>query len=79
MGTNETDNYVLDVKNTLLGNIMWFAYMFVALSFVVIGANFLGTLDTPEMRLLGAIVYMFSVVRILGLNHPTLEYKPRDN
>ena len=79
MDITECDNYVLDVNKTLISNIPFFMYVLLIGVFVIKCAGFLGTLESQEVRLLGAVIYMFSVVRLMSwsVGMPNLEYKPR--
>jgi len=77
MDIEDYDKYELDVKKTLISNIPCIMYLLLICVFVVECAGFLETLESHEVRLLGAIIYMFSVVRLMGwvIGMPNLEYK----
>jgi len=77
MDIEDCDKYELDVKKTLISNIPCIMYLLLIGVFVIECAGFLGTLESQEVRLLGAIIYMFSVVRLMGwsVGMPNLEYK----
>ena len=78
MDIEDTDRYVLDVKNTLISNIPHLSFAVLIGAFMVLGADLLTAFELAEIRLLGFIVYLFSVVRLMGwLQLPNLEYKPR--
>ena len=78
MDINDTDRYVLDVPSTLVSNIAPIAFLILISVFVMVGAQFIGTFDSEEAKLLGVLVWMFSVVRLMGwVQMPNLEYKPR--
>lgn len=78
MRIEDTDKYVLDVQRTLISNITYMAFILVIGVFVVTGAQFMGTIESEEAKLLGIIVWMFASVKLVGgLYSPNLEYKPR--
>ena len=78
MDITDCDNYELDVKKTLISNIPYIMYLLLIGVFVIKCAGFLETLESQEVRLIGGMVYMFSVVRLMGwsIGMPNLEYRP---
>jgi hypothetical protein len=78
MDIEDTDRYVLDVTNTLIANISFLAFGILIGIYIYIGGCFVVTFELEEIRLLGAIVWMMSTVKLLSwLSLPRLEYKPR--
>ena len=78
MDMQDSDNYVLDVPSTVVSNMVPIAFLILISVFVIVGAQFIGTFDSEEAKLLGVLVWMFSVVRLMGwVQMPNLEYKPR--
>ena len=78
MDISETDKYKLDIKRTLIGNISYILYMIIIGIYIIISARFLGTFQSADIRLLGFIIYAFSIVSLIrGTYLPDLEYEPR--
>jgi hypothetical protein len=71
MDIDETNKYKLDIKRTLIGNIPYILYMIIIGIYIIIVVQFLGTFQSPDMALLGFIVWAFSTFFILYflLNH----------
>lgn len=78
MDIEDSEKYELDIKRTLISNIPCIVYLLLVGIFVVKCAGFLTTLESQEVRLIGGMVYMFSVVRLMGwsIGMPNLEYRP---
>lgn len=79
MDITEYENYELDITKTLISNISFFIYLLLIAVFVVKCAEILTSFESQEVRLIGAIVYMFSVVRLVSwsIDMPNLEYKQK--
>ncbi len=75
---DDTDKYVLDKSSTLVANTPLLAFSVLIGIYIYIGAMFVVTFELEETRLLGAIVWMMSTVKLLSwLSVPRLGYKPR--
>lgn len=78
MKIENSNKYVLDVKNTIISNAFYPFELLLMFVFVLKGATFLGTLETESIKLLGLIVWVFATVKLIGwLQLPHLEFKPR--
>ena len=75
----DTEKYVLDVKNTLISN-LWYPFaLFLGLVFIFKGFAFLGMLETENTKLLGLIVFAFATIKLLTwMPQPNFEYRLRN-
>ncbi len=75
----DTDKYVLDIKNTIISNVFYPFEVLLIVVFILKGMSFLGTLETENIKLLGLIVMTFACVKLIGwIRMPNLEYKQRE-
>lgn len=78
MKMEDSNEYVLDVKNTIISNVYYPFELLLMFVFILKGMTFLGTLETESIKLLGLIVMVFASVKLIGWLHlPHLEFKLR--
>jgi len=79
MDIEDCENYELDIKRTVILNILCVFYLLLVGVFIIKCAGLLTTLESQEVRLIGGMVYMFSVVRLMSwsVGMSNLESKPR--
>ena len=78
MDIEDYDKYVLDVERTAFSNIPFAIYVILISMFIIKGFIFLDSLASDDTKVLGLIVFLFSVVKLFGwVGSPNLEYKPR--
>ena len=76
----DSDNYVLDVKNTSIANIPLLLCMYLYTVFIEAFATIAMNATTLESTLILAMVIGYITLRVLGsmVNNIVLEYKPRN-
>ena len=78
MSIENYNEYVLDVKNTIISNISYSMLLLLIGIFVVNALSVSSNFESEELRLLAFIVFMLSGVRLISfVRLPNLEYKPR--
>ena len=78
MKIEDSDNYVLDVWNTIMANIYYIFIIILCFVFVIKSYVFLYTLDDDNTKLLGLIVMVFATIKLITwIPLPHLEFKPR--
>lgn len=78
MSIENYNDYVLDVKNTLIANISYSMLLLLIGVFVIKAFSMVLSFEAEEIKLLAFIVFLFTGVRLMTMvNMPTLEYKPR--
>jgi len=80
MDIEDTDKYELDITKTVLSNIPGFGLFFLIYVFISKITSVISSFESPEMRLMTTIVFMFAILKMMSLSMSSisnLEYKPR--
>ncbi len=80
MNVEDTDKYELDVLKTVLSNMPGLGLLLLIYVFISKITNVISSFESPEMRLMTVIVFMFAVLKMIMISMSSisnLEYKPR--
>ena len=82
MDIEDTDKYELDVSKTIISNVPGFGLLLLIYVFISKISDVIHSFETPEMRLMTVIVFMFAILKMMSLSMSAvsnLEYKPREH
>lgn len=66
---------VVDVKQTLLGFIPSIPFIGLVSAWIYYTNKILVGFETPELRLLGMIIFVYALVKMIGLPNPQIRTK----